>query len=513
MPNSKARDLASLLSGSGTGTIAPALVSDQDNTSTGHFDLPAGTTAQRPSTPNTGYIRFNTSLNLTEYWDGATWKAIDAPPVIASVSPTSISDTASSVEIVISGQGFSTSGATVVAIGQDLSQIPAGTVIVNSTTTITATFDGTAFNDAQEDYSIKVTNQSGLASTLEGVLAINASPAWTTSSGTIANISDLATGNHATVSASDPEGTALTYALASGSLPSGLSLNSSTGIISGDPSNVNSATTNTFSLSASDGTNSVNRTFSIIVNPAADGTSASRVATSASAIKSLTGTTTDGYYWIRTPSDNVARQWWCDMNTDGGGYVLIARAYTQLGQNRGNWFDAANAGGFSPGSSGFYRGGGYFNNNSQDYIMVETNAGGQVRKARFYWAGYNFNTIPSRNFNQFSHNASNAPQFASNFNGYSSSIKGAENFSEQFVVAFSGRGAGGNMDRGEWGAYFMIGAHYNGTHQHHEEAIGNNDNDGTGAHIYGGDIRHDNHSGSGYAVATYGAYTNFWAKT
>lgn len=46
---------------------------DTDSTSTGYFDLPSGTTAQRPSTPNTGYVRYNTTESSYEVYDGATW--------------------------------------------------------------------------------------------------------------------------------------------------------------------------------------------------------------------------------------------------------------------------------------------------------------------------------------------------------------------------------------------------------------------------------------------------------
>ena len=44
------------------GVLTPASVSDQSNSSTGGFDLPAGTTAQRPSSPSTGMTRFNSDL-------------------------------------------------------------------------------------------------------------------------------------------------------------------------------------------------------------------------------------------------------------------------------------------------------------------------------------------------------------------------------------------------------------------------------------------------------------------
>lgn len=55
------------------GTPTPTAVSDQANTSTGYFGLPAGTTAQRPGSPAAGFTRFNTTTQYVEYYDGAAW--------------------------------------------------------------------------------------------------------------------------------------------------------------------------------------------------------------------------------------------------------------------------------------------------------------------------------------------------------------------------------------------------------------------------------------------------------
>lgn len=58
-------------------TVTPANVSDQANTSTGYFDLPAGTTAQRPGSPATGMIRYNTTESKYEVYNGARWKFLN----------------------------------------------------------------------------------------------------------------------------------------------------------------------------------------------------------------------------------------------------------------------------------------------------------------------------------------------------------------------------------------------------------------------------------------------------
>ena len=56
-------------------TIAPAQVSDLANTSTGFFDIPVGTTSQRPVSPTSGQIRYNTDTPGFEGY-GSAWGAL-----------------------------------------------------------------------------------------------------------------------------------------------------------------------------------------------------------------------------------------------------------------------------------------------------------------------------------------------------------------------------------------------------------------------------------------------------
>jgi len=47
-------------------------------TLTGAYTISTGTTAQRPATPATGMMRFNTTTSKLEYYNGSAWKATDA---------------------------------------------------------------------------------------------------------------------------------------------------------------------------------------------------------------------------------------------------------------------------------------------------------------------------------------------------------------------------------------------------------------------------------------------------
>lgn len=55
-----------------------------------------------------------------------------------------------------------------------------------------------------------------------------------------------------------------------------------------------------------------------------NGSSPENAAVSALAIKNLTGTTTNGWYWIKPIGISVPHYVYCDMNTNGGGWMLMS---------------------------------------------------------------------------------------------------------------------------------------------------------------------------------------------
>jgi hypothetical protein len=58
------------------GSDAPLGVSGKANTATDYFQVPRGTTAQRPASPANGMVRFNTDLNYLEEFRSGVWQAL-----------------------------------------------------------------------------------------------------------------------------------------------------------------------------------------------------------------------------------------------------------------------------------------------------------------------------------------------------------------------------------------------------------------------------------------------------
>lgn len=60
------------------GSDSPAGVSGKTNSATDFFQVPRGTTAQRPASPATGMIRFNTELNYLEEYRNNQWLPVSS---------------------------------------------------------------------------------------------------------------------------------------------------------------------------------------------------------------------------------------------------------------------------------------------------------------------------------------------------------------------------------------------------------------------------------------------------
>lgn len=234
-------------------------------TGTEAMKVPTGSTAQRPSAPPVGYVRYNTDLGFLEQYNSTGWAGIDAPPTVSTVTGTINEDTDS--VITVTGSNFKT-GSSVSIEGPGVSNLPRSlaTTFVSSGELTAATAASSVNYVGGASFSVKVSNPSGLSAILEPAGTVDRDPVWSTAAGNIGTVFDSGrSGFSTTVTANDPDGGGIVYSLVSGSLPGGCSLNTSNGTISGNISSVGSDTTYTFTIGATSSGQTEERTFNIIV--------------------------------------------------------------------------------------------------------------------------------------------------------------------------------------------------------------------------------------------------------
>jgi hypothetical protein len=224
--------------------------------------VPHGTTAERPGSPAAGFLRFNTTLGTLEQWNTNTnsWAAIDSPPIISSLSYSgslTAADPVGGETITLSGSNFK-SGATVTVGG---TTAPSVSIVSSSSITFTTPAKTAG------DYDVVVTNANGLAATLQNGISFNGTPAFTTAAGNVGSVIEDAAMSTITIVAAEPDGGTLAFSVTSGALPTGVSLGSANGQLTGTPNaNVTSDTTFNFTVTATDDENQTNsRAFNLIV--------------------------------------------------------------------------------------------------------------------------------------------------------------------------------------------------------------------------------------------------------
>lgn len=232
---------------------------------------PNGSQADRPASPETGMIRYNTTNGVLENYNANGWTSIDAPPIISSASPSVLPDIDDTT--VVSGSNF-TSSVTCTFVGASSAQYAAKSVVRNSSSQLTVTRPDN-FPPSDEPYSLIVVNTSGLQNTLSDYFDAGAGPGWTTSSGSLGNALSGSAASF-TVTSNEPDAGTNTLTVTSGSIPTGMNFTdngNNTATISGNPS---SGGTYTFTITATDpGGNTSARSFSIEIANAMSITSSS----------------------------------------------------------------------------------------------------------------------------------------------------------------------------------------------------------------------------------------------
>ena len=209
-----------------------------------------GTANQVISTNGSGTLSFADSITF---------------PTIGSISPSVIENTQTAVTITGTNFKDSSTPPFVDAINSSTGAIvTADSVSFTNATTVVATFtlpvDGT--------YFLRLENNDGIACRSgTALLTVSDAPAWTTAAGSLGTVAALGSVNF-TVAATS----ATSFAKTSGSFPGGVTINSSTGVISGTESGSTQTTTYSFTIRATDAqAQTADRAFTITISHGASG--------------------------------------------------------------------------------------------------------------------------------------------------------------------------------------------------------------------------------------------------
>ena len=143
--------------------------------STGGLDLPVGTTAQRPGSPDTGNFRFNTTFNSIEFWNGSAWLSTHLIPVISGLSGNitsgtgttltlTVSDTTSTINVIYKVGGTEVGRNTGVSVssGSASCTVPSGVHGQSVGATVVVTIENTAKGNVESSTS-RTTVVQGIA--------------------------------------------------------------------------------------------------------------------------------------------------------------------------------------------------------------------------------------------------------------------------------------------------------------------------------------------------------------
>jgi hypothetical protein len=156
--------------------------------------------------------------------------------------------------VTINGSGFSNVNANPTVI---IGTTAASVVTYNNSTSITFTAPALSAGI----YALYVINPDGGTAIYGKGLSYSGTPSWTTAAGSLGYGSSATSVSFTVAATSD---SVIAYSVTSGSLPTGLSLNTSSGVISGTMPSFSSATTFNFTLTATDAENQTTaRAFSI----------------------------------------------------------------------------------------------------------------------------------------------------------------------------------------------------------------------------------------------------------
>jgi len=255
----------------------------------------------------------------TTYYATAETTEVTAGPVILSASPLALPNQNSTT--VVTGLNFASDLAATFTGTDNLVRTPKSVVRGSATSLVVTRPD--SFPTIYSPYSLTVTNPSiayqptgSNANILTGFTA-GVNPVWVTTN----TVSSFTGATPPSYSATDADGgSTVTYSTVSGSLPTGLTLNSN-GTFSGT---MTTGGTYNHTVRATDsGGNYTDLTVTYIITQ-----------TYANATVAFNaGQTTSGYYYIKPPGVSTPYYTYCDMTNQGGGWMLMMTVMPNTSQH------------------------------------------------------------------------------------------------------------------------------------------------------------------------------------
>jgi len=244
-------------------------------------------------------------------------------------------DTGGGQTISISGSGFNI-GASVIINGT-----VASVVTVVSATSLTFT----APAQSAGTYTFYVVNTDGGTAIAVPGISYSGTPSWSTSAGSLGTSYETNAVSNTVTATGDAT---ISYSLFSGTLPTGSSLNTSTGAITGTSAALNSPTTYSFVIRATDGQNQdTDRSFSITINPdavtwisPADNSTTTAYEYSPISNVTMSATSAAGKS-ITFTANSLPTGVTITSNTISGTPTVVANTNTRLTANSSNTFKTA----------------------------------------------------------------------------------------------------------------------------------------------------------------------------
>jgi hypothetical protein len=236
-----------------------------DVVGTGAIIVPSGTTDQRPATGINGMLRYNSTTGYMEAYTASGWGSIATPPSIQTISPASVAVADVTTQVFTVGGAFFDAQTTIQLQGSDSTKYDVTDFVFTNSGSIGFKMGTLASGQAaNRPYNVVVTNGAGLS--VPSAATIGFTPIWTSpaAGATLSTFDTTASVTNTELAATDDVGgSGVTYSVPAANLPSGLTLNPTTGAITGT---IGAAGTTSVTFRVTDNVSGAlaERTFSIV---------------------------------------------------------------------------------------------------------------------------------------------------------------------------------------------------------------------------------------------------------